>query len=81
MLRARTALINALRGHASEFGLVIGRGTENDSALLAANGGLEELSELARELCVELGGDVARHLTRASPASSASWRLSTKAAR
>jgi len=59
LVRQRTALINAMRGHPSEFGLVVGRGTENVAALLAAIAGLTELPELARELCAELGGDVA----------------------
>ncbi len=40
LVRQRTALINAMRGHPSEFGLVVGRGTENVAALLAAIAGL-----------------------------------------
>ena len=39
--------------------LVIGRGTEDVAALLAAIGGPADLPGLARKLCAELGGDVA----------------------
>jgi transposase len=54
----RTALVNALRGHASEFGLVVGLGTHKVSALLAAIAETAEIPQLARELCAELGADI-----------------------
>ena len=54
----RTALVNALRGHAAEFGLVVGLGTHKVAALLAAIAETVEMPQLARELCAELGADI-----------------------
>lgn len=60
LVRQRTQLVNALRGHAAEFGLVVARGTENVGPLLARIAAEETMPALARELCAELGGDIAR---------------------
>ena len=54
----RTALVNALRGHASEFGLVVGLGTHRVGALLTMIAEAQEVPELARELCAEIGADI-----------------------
>jgi transposase len=56
----RTQLVNALRGHATEFGLVVPRGTENVVPLLAKIAADEAMPALARELCAELGDDIVR---------------------
>ena len=56
----RTQLVNALRGHATEFGLVVPRGTENVVPLLAKIAADEAMPTLARELCAELGDDIVR---------------------
>jgi transposase len=56
----RTQLVNALRGHATELGLVVPRGTENVVPLLAKIAADEAMPALARELCAELGDDIVR---------------------
>jgi transposase len=43
----RTQLVNALRGHATEFGLVAARGTENVGPLLARIAAEEAMPTLA----------------------------------
>jgi transposase len=50
LVRQRTSLINALRGHLAEFGLVAGKGDQNLQRLIAAFGaaGPQALPELAR---------------------------------
>jgi transposase len=64
LVSQRTALVNALRGHANEFGLVVGRGIHNVDALLAKIADSPEVPDLARELCAELGADIAALDTR-----------------
>lgn len=56
----RTQLVNALRGHATEFGLVAARGTQHVEPLLAKIAADDSVPPLARELCAELGADIAR---------------------
>jgi transposase len=56
----RTQLVNALRGHATEYGLVVPRGTENVVPLLAKIAADEAMPPLAQELCAELGDDIVR---------------------
>jgi transposase len=58
LVSQRTALVNALRGHASEFGLVVGLGIHKICALLAMITGAPEMPALACELCIELGADI-----------------------
>ena len=56
----RTQLVNALRGHATEFGLVVARGTEHVGPLLAKIAAETTMPALARAVCAELGADIAR---------------------
>jgi transposase len=55
LVRRRTQLANAIRGHATEFGLVAARGHAHVEPLLARLAGAQEVPELAKELFVLLG--------------------------
>ena len=55
LVRQRTQLTNAIRGHASEFGLVTARGLDKIGPLLARLAEEASLPSLARELFAELG--------------------------
>jgi transposase len=59
----RTQLINAVRGHAAEFGVVAAKGTSQVTALLAAVAGNTAVPQAAREMLVLLGRQV-DHLDR-----------------
>ena len=59
LVRQRTQLVNALRGHASEFGIVAGRGIERVAALLEQVTVAEEMPQTAREMLVLLGEQIA----------------------
>jgi transposase len=54
----RTQLINALRGHAAEFGLIAGRGTANVSPLLASIAAETAIPTIAREMMALLGRQI-----------------------
>ena len=62
LVKTRTQLGNAIRGHAAEFGLVAGRGIDKIEPLLAAIAADEALPELARELFADLGREWSRLL-------------------
>lgn len=60
LVRRRTQLANAIRGHAAEFGLVAAKGHDKIAPLLARIAGEAGVPELARALFAELGEDYAR---------------------
>jgi transposase len=55
LIRRRTQLSNAIRGHAAEFGLVVPKGLAKIEPLLKAVAGEETVPALARELFATLG--------------------------
>lgn len=57
LIRRRTQLTNAIRGHAAEFGLVIATGLAKIGPLLARLGSEEDVPTLAKELFDGLGED------------------------
>jgi len=59
----RTQLINAVRGHAAEFGLVAAKGTSRVAALLAAIADGDAVPQVARELLALLSRQI-DHLDR-----------------
>jgi transposase len=54
----RTQVINALRGHAAEFGVIAGKGTGNVPPLLAAIAAETAIPATAREMFVVLGEQI-----------------------
>ncbi|MCG8456037.1 MAG: IS110 family transposase [Holophagales bacterium] len=60
LIRQRTQLANAIRGHAAEFGLVAAKGLSKIGLLLARIAADETLPVLARDLFAVLGEDYAR---------------------
>ncbi|HEV2444845.1 MAG TPA: IS110 family transposase [Candidatus Sulfopaludibacter sp.] len=56
----RPQLINTLRGHAAEFGLIAAKGTAHVGALLAAVAADPTLPEIAREMFALLGQQIAQ---------------------
>jgi transposase len=63
LVAQRTQTINALRGHAAEFGVVVAGGTSRVAELLAAVAQDDEVPQAARRLLAFLGQQVA-HLDR-----------------
>ena len=59
LVRQRTQLVNALRGHASEFGIVAGRGIERVEALLEQAATVDGIPQTAREMLALLGEQIA----------------------
>ena len=59
LVRQRSQLVNALRGHASEFGIVAGRGIERVEALLAQIATTDSVPQVAREMLALLGEQIA----------------------
>jgi len=59
LVKQRTALVNALRGHAAEFGLVAPQGIGRAEELLARIAADPEVPELARESFALLGQQIA----------------------
>jgi transposase len=59
LVRERTRLSNAIRGHAAEFGLVAPKGLDKVGSLLERIAGEASLPELARALFAELGEQLA----------------------
>jgi transposase len=59
----RTQLINALRGHAAEFGVIAGRGTSNVAQLLETIAAETTIPTMAREMMALLGRQI-DHLDR-----------------
>ena len=59
LVRQRTQLVNALRGHASEFGIIAGRGIERVESLLEQAAAADGMPETAREMLAFLGEQIA----------------------
>jgi transposase len=60
LIKNRTQLSNAIRGHGAEFGLIAARGLDKIEPLLARIAADESLPELARELFAGLGREWVR---------------------
>jgi transposase len=58
LVEQRTQLINAVRGHAGEFGVISGRGTGNVAALLAAIAADTAIPPVGREMLSLLGEQI-----------------------
>jgi len=58
LVRQRTQVINAVRGHAAEFGVIAAKGTARIDALLERVAGDETLPEAARDMIALLGQQV-----------------------
>jgi transposase len=58
LVRQRTQLINAVRGHAGEFGVIAATGTARVEALLERVAGDETLPEAARDMIALLGEQI-----------------------
>jgi transposase len=58
LVRQRTQLINAVRGHAGEFGVIAAKGTARVEALLERVAGDETLPEAARDMIALLGEQI-----------------------
>jgi transposase len=58
LVRQRTMLINAIRGHAAEFGVTVAKGPRQISALLQRLTGEEGVPALAREMIGVLAGQL-----------------------
>lgn len=59
MVNQRTQAINALRGHAAEFGIVAAKGCANVTALLAVLSAEEAIPEVAKAMFEQMGQHVA----------------------
>ena len=59
LVEQRTHLINALRGHAAEFGVIAGQGTGKVAALLTAIAAAPEIPSLGQEMLALLGQEIA----------------------
>jgi transposase len=60
LVRQLTQLINALRGDASEFGLVVPKGIKKADALLADVAATTTIPALAREMIAVIGAEIVR---------------------
>src|ERR1700731_5150930 len=58
MVKHRTQAINALRGHAAEFGIVVARGCANVTALLAVLSAEEAIPAIAKAMFEQMGQHV-----------------------
>ena len=58
LVRQRTQLVNALRGHATEFGKIIGKGVTKVDSLLTLIAADEEIPPQAREMMCFLGQEI-----------------------
>ena len=58
LVRQRTQLINAMRGHAAEFGVIAAKGTARIEALLERVAGDETLPAAARDMIALLGEQI-----------------------
>jgi transposase len=59
LVSQRTQAINALRGHAAEFGIIAAKGTSNVTALLAAIAQNDAIPATARDLFEAMGAHIA----------------------
>jgi transposase len=64
LVRQRTQLVNAVRGHAAEFGIVAAKGTSRLSALLEAVAAEAAVPEAAKQMLAFLGTQVDQLATR-----------------
>ena len=72
LIRQRTQLINAVRGHLAEFGLVVARGPWNVPRLLASMDEDQRVPEATRQVIQLLAAqldDVGRRIARSTPGS------------
>ena len=60
LVEQRTQLINALRGHAAEFGVIAGKGTGKVAALLAAIAADATIPPVGKEMLALLGAQIAQ---------------------
>jgi len=60
LVRQRTQLVNALRGHSSEFGIIAGRGTHQVESLLQQIAASDAVPQRAREMLALLGQQIAQ---------------------
>jgi transposase len=60
LLRQRTQLINAVRGHAGEFGVIAAKGTAQIAPLLACVAADPTIPEVAKEMFVLFGQQIAQ---------------------
>lgn len=64
LVRSRTQLTNALRGHAAEFGLIAARGLDKIEPLLEVISSDDSVPEVARRVFAELGAELAQLQSR-----------------
>jgi transposase len=67
LVRQRTQLVNALRGHAAEFGLVAAKGDKGLAALRREIAGKEDLPAAAQQALELLGEEIDRIAARLDP--------------
>lgn len=60
LVRQRTQLCNAVRGHAAEFGIIAARGTRNVAPLLAKVAEQADIPQTARDMIALLGSQIAQ---------------------
>ena len=60
LVNQRTQLVNAVRGHATEFGIVVGKGIEKAGALLAPVAADRGIPPAGRRVIASLGEETAR---------------------
>jgi transposase len=60
LIGQRTQLVNALRGHAAEFGVIAGKGIEKVAKLLEVVAADADIPQVARDVLAMLGEQVAR---------------------
>jgi len=64
LISQRTQLVNALRGHATEFGIIAGKGIERVGKLLELIAADDAIPQVARNVLAMLGAQIARLDTR-----------------
>jgi transposase len=64
LVKQHTQLVNALRGHAAEFGVIAAKGTGHVAALLERLAADPAVPAAAQEMFVELGGRIGELATR-----------------
>jgi transposase len=83
LVRCRTQLSNAIRGHAAEFGVVAAKGLDKIKPLLARIAGDPSLPELAKQLFAAQGEEYVQLTTRLQviEAKLTNWHLHNKLSR
>lgn len=64
LVKQHTQVVNALRGHAVEFGVIAAKGTGHVTALLAQIAGDASIPEPAQEMFAEMGAQIAELAAR-----------------